>query len=534
MVFGEIVKASEARHRQMVTSASRAVKMAQGLPVAESVASQDNSMLMRGSRVSSRRYELLRSWVFVCIHAIARRVSGQPLHVGIQQGAQPNQPRGGQRLRKAQVHERSKMPATIRAKASSAYQELMVYEEHPVLDLFAMPNPAQDKHAFFMQTLVNYYLTGIAYLLYGQSKEGRPELWAVPSHWITPKHEGGLFTSYELKTSDITEPITLDPENVGRFYFPDPADLKRSISPIETQLEAVTTDRHIQKAQENAFENGIYPSIILKVGRNVGPDGTVTETRPVLTAKQRRQISTAVKKVWGGVANFGDPAIVDGLIEGIERLQATPREMDFKQSGEIVKKRIFQMFGLNPITVGEITAANRAQAVEAEKNLANGVVNPLIDGLSNLLTLMLGPLFEPNRRLCIWLEEHAPVDPELELKRWAIAKQHDVVTVDEFRAHVLNLGPKEEEEGEDEPDPGGGGDPEDADDPGLDDPMRAAKGKRRLTRRGVHRLHVKQAKQHEEEVSRVLARFFRGADQGCCEEPAAGDGRRAAGRGGAG
>jgi phage portal protein BeeE len=535
--FKSIVGATSAGTRQMESIAEHAVKMAAGMDLGADVGaggSAGGSLMGSGTKTSKRRYELFRSWVFVCIRAIAQRVSGQPICVGQIHGVDKNPQRrmvpGGTKTRSISVREKSVLPSSVKAIATRGQQSFEVFEQHAILDLLDNPNPAQGKHAFFFQTLINYYLTGLSYWVYGVGPEKKPEIWAVPSHWIVPKHDGGLFTGYGLKVSETSEEILLDPAHVGRFYFPDPSDLKCAVSPVETQMEAIVTDRYIQKTQETMFENGLFPAIVLKVGKNIGPDGKPMETRPVLSPKQRRTIIAGIRKVWGGVSTYGDPAIIDGLIEGIERLQTTPREMDFERSGEIVKKRIFQMFGVNPITVGEVTASNRAQAVEAEKNLASGVINPLCDTLSNVLTSMLGPLFGSSERLIVWIEEFAPIDAELELRRWTEARKNGDVTTDEFRAYVLNLPPMEEEEDEDESgageeDPAAEDPPADDEDPAADDGenidggadeqagkgvgRKGTKGREPLSRGAIGNLHAQQVATTSKEVERVLARFFR-------------------------
>jgi phage portal protein BeeE len=51
--------------------------------------------------------------------------------------------------------------------------------------------------------------------------------------------------------------------------------------------------------------------------------------------------------------------------------------VDFLESGQSTKSRIFQSFGVNPIIVGEIAGANRAYAAVAEAVFCSNVINPL-------------------------------------------------------------------------------------------------------------------------------------------------------------
>jgi hypothetical protein len=266
----------------------------------------------------------------------------------------------------------------------------------------------------------------------------------VPTAWIYPVHKDGLFSGYIYKPSGSSKGMPLNPDQVARSYFPDPRDLRCAYSPLHAILSAVHIDDHLQDTQEDMFARGINPNLMITVGRNRGADGKLTDRRPVLTGFQRRQLIRSVREIWGNTVNRGDPAIIDGLIESVHKLQSTPQEMDFLQSGEIVKKRIFQAYSLNPIIAGEITDANRAQAIQAEKHFANDTINPIGDSFSESLTDFLGPMYESPARLLVWIEPARPKDPELELQRWETALKNNVVTRNEYRTNVLGLPPLEE------------------------------------------------------------------------------------------
>ena len=378
-------------------------------------------------------YERFRGWVYVAIRAIAQRAAAQAVNVGQITGASANPQRSaGPNIIKSSSR---RCPKFVKS-----HQQLEVFETHELLDVLDQPNAVQHRWEFLFTSIANLYLTGTAYWIAGQDDDDRLELWAVPTNWVTPIHKDGLFSGYILKTSGMGEGTPLPPEAVARFYFPDPANPRQSISPVSTQILAVDTDESIQTSQKSMFDNGIFPQLILTTGGLPGSDGKVDlNRRHVLTGAQRSQITAMVRKLYGGVRRSGEPVILDGLIQSAMKMSNAPAEMDFLQSGELVKKRIFQAFGVNPIVVGEIAGVNRAQAAVAEEQFCSSVVNPVLEHMSQVATSFLGPMFDDNRRLVVWFEPCRAKDDEMQLKEWTVARQNGDVSANEFRTEVLGI-----------------------------------------------------------------------------------------------
>src|SRR5205807_2284206 len=106
------------------------------------------------------------------------------------------------------------------------------------------------------------------------------------------------------------------------------------------------------------------------------------------------QIIMAINQAYRGVTNYGNPLILDGLIEDVKALSRTPAELDFTGSCQLTKARIMQAFGVNPIIAGEIENANRAQAAIADSLFCSATINPKLELLSQWLTKELPPRFD--------------------------------------------------------------------------------------------------------------------------------------------
>lgn len=391
-----------------------------------------------GSRKERESYALFRNWVYTAANLIAKRLASQPVHAGEIVNAPENPERRAVTSLKNELL-RSKLPSRIYQKAV-VDQELEILPTHPVIDTICRPNPIQKKFEFLYFSAVNLLITGQAYWIGGavRDKEGeRVEMWAIPSSWVQPIHEGGLFSKYKIKPAGQHEGFELDPENVARTYFADPSDPKGSLSPLRGILAAIRTDDYIQTSQQQMFERGLNPNLIVTIGKE--PDREGKERRPWLTGEQRRQFIRGIREMWSRQVNAGDPAILDGMIESVHKMHLTPQEMDFITSSDLVKRRIFQAFSINPISAGENVGTNRAQATEAEKQLCISAINPVLDAFSETMTDFLGPMYDSPERLVVWIEPCEPKDPDLEIKRWQTALTNDVVTDGEYRVHVLGL-----------------------------------------------------------------------------------------------
>lgn len=388
---------------------------------------------------NQRAYGYYRGWVYTCIHPAARRVAAQPWGCGLMGGSRSADKRlvGGTQLK------RLRQLGCVKQASS----ELEVVESHPLLDLLERPNSVQRKWDFLYLSAVNMLLTGECYWVASGGEDDNEELWCVPTHWIRPRHDNGLFTGFTLSIDSMVR-VELSSEQVARTYMPSPYDVRQAMSPLQAIIQSVQVDDSIVTSQKQLFDRGIFPNLVVTVGRNIGPDGKRTDTRPALTMPQRSQMIRAIRQIWSQSVNAGDPAIIDGFIESIHKITNSPQEMDWLQSSELVRKRIMQAFGLNPIIVGELENANRASAVVAEQSVCANVVNPLVAAFSETAQEFFSQRYPESEKLVVWLEPAEPVDPDLELARWTAARQVGDVTPNEFRAEILGLPPLEEDEGQ--------------------------------------------------------------------------------------
>ena len=398
----------------------------------------------RDQAANRERYSLYRGHIYSAVHAIAMEAAGQPLHIGrMEKKAEKKKPGG-----KKGHWQQSRMTCAARMKAVA--NELEVIDGHPLLDDLEYPNRIQTRWQFVYSYVANLCLTGWAFVVAGKKKGGGYEFYSVPTTWVHPDHTNGAFSRYKVYNPNDAAARTDSPwlpGNQVRFaYLPNPSDPMAAIAPASAQYAAVKIDDYIQSSQRVFFENGIFPSVIVTIGSNPHPE-VPGGIRPRLSAVQRRQVYAAIRKVSGGISNYGNPAIVDGLIEKIERLSATQNEMGWEKSEKAVRSRILSAFGVHPFILGEEMAGSYAQAYIVQDRFFRRV-NTFLDLLSVMMTGFIGPeeLISEDEDLLIWWDELKAVDPSMERAAWDKARDRDDVSQNEYRAQILNLPPDEDEQ----------------------------------------------------------------------------------------
>lgn len=384
------------------------------------------------------KYALYRGWVYSAVNAIAMEAAGQPARVG--QMARDG--RGPKKTKRTKTNfYKSFMTPNILEKA--AEEELEIFQTHDLNKVLNHPNSIQHKWQFTYSFVANLVLTGWAFVVGDLNEDDQLEYYSIPSTWIRPDHKDGPFSKFYIINPNNPKSQTqpLDRRQVSFAHIPNPGDPLGALSPTTAQLAAVKIDDQIQESQFHFFKNGIFPSVIITMGATPHPDVPSMGIRPRLTPVQRRQVYAAIKKVSSGIANYGNPAIIDGMIEKIERLSATQNEMGWEKSEMTVRDRILSALGVHPFILGKEMAGSYAQSYIVQERFLSRV-NTYLDMLSVLMTEFVKPHYD-NDKLLIWWDKCKPSDPSMEKSTWENARLRDDVTQNEFRAW-MGLSPDED------------------------------------------------------------------------------------------
>jgi len=383
-------------------------------------------------QVFSERYGYMREWVYSAINALASEGAGQSPVVARLVGAKPkdepkNKPQG------KKFYDIERMMKMARRKAASV--EFEIQRDHPLTDLLNHPNEFQEKWQFVYSFFTNLVLTGIAYVVVSYNDRlNKMELYSLPSTWIKPNHEQGLFSRFGIKNpkSVGVEPVMLDRSQVGFAMLPNPGDPLAVLAPASSQLRTLRAHEHMLNGQEAFFKNGIHPSVVVTMAQ--GPYDN-TKGRPVLQNVQRRMIYHALRQNVMGDVNQGTAFIVDGLIESVKPFSRTSREMGWDKTEERIKSRILSAFGVHEFILGGVvTVGGYAQAEIIEQRFCKRV-NTYLGMLSNLLTNLLGSI-EGDERIMIWFEECQPTNPERRTSTLLTMRSTGDIGQNELRAEM--------------------------------------------------------------------------------------------------
>jgi len=397
----------------------------------------------------AEQYRQFRGHVYTAIRPIAARLAKQDFRIGIQMAGGPRTKKAaaelgmhayrkvcGFRIGSQREEIVGRAPEAMRTKALA--EGLEILETHAFLEAIENPNELMTKWQQSFATVASLQLTGKAYW-WLDIADGLLQFWPIPSSWVRP----GGYTDRNLRNKWFVHPpaggtpIPVEAIDMPYFSYPDPSDpLTGAISPVQTQGDAVSIDHYLQRSRLSSFRQGPKPGVILTVGRMKDQLGRDTGARPSLTAEQRGDLIDTIRYFWGGVERHGDPAIIDGIIESITPWTTTPADMDYQSGDEQNRRRIFQGIGTNPICVGEIQGANRAQAFVADDVLCDNVLNPTGAMIGEVLTklLRMRPEFQiPGVKLYVWLDECRPHDADLKLAQLQFLASHDWLAGNEAR-----------------------------------------------------------------------------------------------------
>lgn len=374
----------------------------------------------RNDAAYRERYSLFRGVLYSAINALATEAANQPVCVGRQE---------------VNLEVRRANPGA--AKYSDS-QGLEVLEQHPLLDILENPNPIQHRWQFVYSFVSNLCLTGWSYIVAGENEEGVLELYTLPTTWVKPKHDNGPFSSFIVQNPKCVaggeEGIELTREQVAFAHLPNPSDPLSAVAPASSQMNAIRADDSIWASREQFFNNGVFPGAIVTIGKDPHPD-VPAGVRPRLTAEQRRQVQAAIKKVMSGVANYGNPAIVDGLIESVAPISAVQNEMGWEKSEQATKQAILSAFCVHPYILGEaVGVGGYAQVAAIERRFVKRV-NVYLDMLSNAMTNFIGAM-KNAQGLKIWWEPAVADDADLKWRNLWQGRTMEDVTREEIRAEL--------------------------------------------------------------------------------------------------
>ncbi|HVC97241.1 MAG TPA: phage portal protein [Pirellulales bacterium] len=404
---------------------------------------------------AAEQYTHFRGQVFSSVRPICQRIAGQPIRLA--RVAKAIKGRARRAVEPRQYDRRALVEFVTNRLGMSvkANEQIEVIDQHPLLDALERPSPSipgWNDWSLKYVIVASLEMTGHAYLWF-PVVQGTKEIWHLPSHWVRARStEQGLFQAWLVRPPGVADDTELPADSIAPFWYPDPSNPLRGLGPMEAGARAVLVDEFVQEAQKRAFQMGIHPGAVIKVGSTIGAEGK-SASRPRLLQHQLDQIQSAINARYRGLTHFGEPFIADALVDDIAPYGNTPKQMDFGGNMDKTQARVEQTFGTNPYIAGAASLGSRAEASEARYQFAAEVVNPKIELLSRVFTICVVPQFntmrqknaapglEDGERYVLFIEPCHPQDVEIDQEYWKLAAQTGGATIDEFRSQCLRLPP---------------------------------------------------------------------------------------------
>ncbi|HEY0235243.1 MAG TPA: phage portal protein [Afipia sp.] len=299
-------------------------------------------------------------------------------------------------LANAIVHRAVRLVAENAASCSFLlYEGALERDNHPLLQLFARPNPRQDGASFFETLYSHLLLAGNAYVEGVALDDQMRELYALrPDRMKVVPGPDGWPEAYEYtaggRSVRFDQTTSLVPPILHLTFF-HPLDDHYGLAPIEAAAIAVDTHNASAKWNKALLDNAARPSGALVYS---GPEGTV------LSDQQFERLKRELEGTYQGAVNAGRPLLLEGGLDW-KAMSLSPKDMDFLDAKNSAAREIALAFGVPPMLLGIPGDNTYANFQEANRALWRQTILPLAARVGAALMQWLTPQFGTDLRIAI-------------------------------------------------------------------------------------------------------------------------------------
>ena len=249
-------------------------------------------------------------------------------------------------------------------------------ERHPLLDVWAQPNPYMDRRYFVEAWQQHAELVGERWAPVVQT--GRTfELWPTRPDRMRPVPSPTEYlTGFEYRIAGQVVP--LEPADVIWWRKPNPLDSYRGMGVVQSLLVDLQSERYAAEWLRSFFRNDARP-------------GGVIEFTEKLDDTDYESFITRWKQQHQGTNNASRVAVLEGAVW--KDVKLSMRDMQLEQIRKLNRDTILGAFGMPASMLGIAENVNRANAEAAEVMFARWVVKPRLEELRGILNTQLVPRF---------------------------------------------------------------------------------------------------------------------------------------------
>jgi HK97 family phage portal protein len=379
----------------------------------------------RKQRVPTRQelFFQFRNSVFVCCNLNAEGVVSTPLKLYVQ--TKTGDPRPKCRVKsiskKADYWIRSSSSMSGAVSGDADVEEVT---DHPILDLWAKPNPWMSWAFLSRLTTLYMDLVGNTYWWIGKpNRLGIPkEIWPLPAHLVYPWRAAPtsdentdlvdyyLFTSYRMQ-------YMIPPEEIIHFRMFNPWDPYTSgISPLHATFEFVNTAEKMLGHTQAALDNQARPDALVTPAEVVGRD-EADRLEKKLNLKFR-------------AAGYGGIMVAESNMD-VKELQWNPADLQALEVYAITKDMIFDAYGVPQALATKDT--NLANLQASLNQHARFGIKPRLVTRDEVLNRALIPLYDDSGRLFACSDNPVPEDETLLLNKRTAMSSTGTMKPNEWR-----------------------------------------------------------------------------------------------------
>ena len=275
------------------------------------------------------------------------------------------------------------------------YEGALERDSHPLLQLFARPNPRQDGASFFETLYAHLLLAGNAYVEGVALDDRMRELYALrPDRMKVVPGSDGWPQAYEYtvggRSVRFDQTLSQVPPILHLTFF-HPLDDHYGLAPIEAAAVAVDTHNAASKWNKALLDNAARPSGALVYS---GPEGAV------LSDQQFERLKRELEGTYQGAVNAGRPLLLEGGLDW-KAMSLSPKDMDFLDAKNSAAREIALAFGVPPMLLGIPGDNTYANYQEANRALWRQTILPLASRVGTSLMQWLAPQFGADLRIAI-------------------------------------------------------------------------------------------------------------------------------------
>jgi len=313
-------------------------------------------------------------------------------------------------------------------KADGTSEELL---DHEVLDMLNAPNPYMTGDKLRFLTSSHLELTGNAYWhLYGvKDLSQKPSaIYALPPQDVTivrgtyPE----LIKEYRYRDGQTTH--TFKPFEIIHFDYADPNDPVEGIGTVQAVWDWIESDELAQEFNKKFYENGARLSGLI-------------EHPSAFNADQMNFIKKSFEQIYSGVQNAYRTAVLPTGAK-FQQVSASPKELDFQESGKNNRDKILGGFRVPKTALGLTEDVNRANAEATDYVFASRAIGPKRKHLISYLNEFFVSRFGDG----LWLDFHNTIPDDKDAKTremQAATGNQPVISINEAREKYYGLGPIE-------------------------------------------------------------------------------------------